>query len=84
MELIWIKEAKYLGNYKFSLVFGNGEKRVFNLNELMEKDRRYRDFEMFKPLKDEEFVKNFSLDGWTICFSNGIDIAPEEIYKIAI
>lgn len=56
---------------------------MFDLSELIAKDERYRSFEMFKPLSDEEFVKEFSLDGWTLCFPNGADIAPEQIYELA-
>ncbi len=83
MELVWLKDAKYLGDFKFSLLFGNGEIKLFDLKNLIETDRRYKEFEVFKDLENEEFVKNFSIDGWTICFPNGADIAPERLYEIA-
>jgi hypothetical protein len=30
---------------------------------LIEKDERYRNFDIFKPLQNEDFLKQFELDG---------------------
>lgn len=83
MRLISIKNASYIGNYKFSISFDNDENKIFDVCDLIKKDARYGKFEIFKPLQDEDFLKEFELDGWTLCWQNGADIAPELIYELS-
>ena len=39
---------------------------------------------IFKPLKSREFFKNFTLDNWTIVWSNDFGFAPEFLHKLAL
>lgn len=67
--------AEYLSDYKIHVIFNNGEERI-------------ADFAkwglgrgVYKPLEDKAYFKKFFVDGWTISWPNGADIAPETLYE---
>lgn len=74
--MIEIVSAKYLDGYKLNLVFSNGEVKIADLSGLL-------DGEVFEPLKDIEFFKNFSIPFNTVQWDNGADFAPEYLYEIS-
>ncbi len=65
--------AKYLKDYRIEVEFDNGEKKIVDCG-------RYLKGEIFEGLKDKEKFKDFFVDGYTICWRNGADIAPETLY----
>ncbi|MBP9664861.1 MAG: DUF2442 domain-containing protein [Pyrinomonadaceae bacterium] len=67
-------DAKYVSGYKILITFDNGEQRIADL-----KEKQWRG--VFKPLKDKTYFKKFFVDGWTISWPNGADIAPETLYE---
>jgi hypothetical protein len=67
-------DAKYLSEYKIRVTFDNGEQRVADLSGKLGRG-------VFKPLKDKKYFKTFFVDGWTISWPNGADIAPETLYE---
>ena len=76
-RFIWINSAKYLGDYRLSLSFSNGEQRVFDAKDFI------ASHPLFAPLQDKQLFSQFQLDGWTISWRNGtLDIAPEYLYEV--
>jgi len=67
-------KAEYIDDYKIKLEFSNGLKKIVDC-------KGYLKGEIFKPLKDKKYFKKFFVDGWTIAWSNGADIAPETLFE---
>jgi len=66
--------AEYLSDYKIKLTFDNGEKRIADCLQWL-------NGEIFEPLKDKQYFQKFFVDGWSISWPNGADIAPETLYE---
>ena len=72
---IEVVKADYLEDYKIKLLFNDGLSKTVDLeNELHG--------EVFEPLKDKSFFKDFKISFNTIEWKNGADIAPEYLYEI--
>lgn len=67
-------DAKYLSDYRIRVTFDNGEQRIADLSKKLGRG-------VFKPLKEKKYFKKFFVDGWTISWPNGADIAPETLYE---
>lgn len=78
--LVYIKEAKYIKEYKAELKFNNGETGIVDLKNVIFNDHR----SIFKPLRDVFYFKRFQLNSWTLTWPNHGDFAPEFLYQIAI
>jgi hypothetical protein len=66
-------DAKYISDYKIKITFDNGEQKIADFSKWLKG-------EVFEPLKDKNYFRKFFVDGWTISWSNGADIAPETLY----
>lgn len=79
MQLIWINSAKYLGDYRLSLSFSNGDEKVFDAKDYI------CTHPIFGVLKDKKLFSEFNLDGWTVSWQDGkLDIAPEYLYEMGV
>jgi len=67
-------DAKYVGDYKIHVTFNNGEERVADFSNWG------IGHGVYEPLQDKKYFKKFFIDGWTISWPNGADIAPETLY----
>ncbi|HAH25933.1 MAG TPA: DUF2442 domain-containing protein [Prolixibacteraceae bacterium] len=75
--LLEVSSAKYLSDYKISLLFNNGESKTVDLSDkLIGK--------VFEPLKDKVYFQSFVIKFNTIEWSNGADFAPEYLYENGI
>ena len=66
--------AKYMSEYKIQITFDNGVEKIADFSKWLQG-------EIFEPLKDKEYFKRFFVDGWTVSWPNGADIAPETLYE---
>ncbi|MFH1386076.1 MAG: DUF2442 domain-containing protein [bacterium] len=69
--------AKYLKDYKITLVFEDGKTGIVDFSNYLDNKGVFADF------KDINYFKKFSInkDLGTICWPGGQDIAPETLYS---
>jgi hypothetical protein len=70
-----VDEATYISDYQLKLKFNNNEVKKVDL-----KDELYG--EVFEPLRDKQFFKDFFISHNTIEWKNGADFAPEFLFEI--
>lgn len=72
-----IIEAKYIEEYKIRVSFENGKEGIVDLKEYRKKGG------LFDSLKDKNYFIKFYInkDLGTICWPNGLDIAPETLFS---
>jgi hypothetical protein len=70
-------DAEYLSDYKIKITFDNGKIKIADC-------LKWVGGGIFEPLKDKEYFKKFFVDGWSISWPNGADIAPETLYEESI
>lgn len=75
--LIKVEQAEYLSGYKIKLTFSDGLTGVVDL-----KDEIWG--EVFEPLKDVNYFKDFTKDRWTIGWDCGADFAPEFLHGLTL
>ena len=75
----FVKDVKYVSEYKLLLSFDDGSVKLVDLE-------RELDGEIFEPLKDINYFKtvrvNTDLD--TIVWENGADMSPDFLYEVGI
>ncbi len=76
MEYSYLKNVKYLKDYKIRCEFEDGSSGIFDLSVYLNRSG------VFQKLIDEEFAKKITLINGVITWGDGlIDIAPETIYN---
>ncbi len=66
---------EYKGGFVFRVVFDDGKSGDVDFSEYIGRGP------VFEPLRDISFFKNATIEGGTISWSNGADIAPETLYE---
>ena len=72
-----IKKAEYVSENKIKLLFSDGVVKVVDFTPFLTSTRK-----LIEPLLDADYFKKFYVDDITICWPNGLDFAPELLYKI--
>jgi len=75
----FVKNLKYLSDYKLELKFEDGSVREVDLSS-------HLDGEVFEPLKDKRFFQTVRVhpDLDTIVWDNGADMSPDFLYQIGV
>ncbi len=77
MQCVYLKEAKYLGEFRIFLVFNDDKSGVVDLREIIHK------YAAASPLRESNDFAQFYLDSWpTLAWDCGFDIAPETLYEM--
>ena len=68
--------AEYRGGFRIHLTFNDLSERTVDFRPWLEGP-------VFEPLKDPAYFREFFVDGGTVAWPNGADIAPETLYEAA-
>lgn len=68
--------ATYRSDYQIEIVFNDELTATVDFT-------RWLNGPVFEPLRDREYFRRFFIDGGTIAWPNGADIAPETLYEEA-
>jgi hypothetical protein len=71
-----VTRAEYRGGYRIHVTFNDGKSGTIDFLQWLEGP-------VFEPLRDLEYFQRFYLDGGTVSWPNGADIAPETLYEEA-
>jgi len=76
MQCVYLKDAKYLGDFRVFLQFNDGKCGEVDLKETIYKHA------IASPLRDPHAFALFHLDSWpTLAWDCGFDVAPETLYE---
>ena len=70
-----LTSIEYRGGYVYHLAFDDGLEGDFDLGEYVGTGP------VFAPLRDLAFFRQARIEGGTIAWPNGADVAPETLYE---
>jgi hypothetical protein len=71
-----VVRAEFRGGHRIHLVFNDGLEGTVDFSSWL-------DGPVFEPLQDPSFFQRFFLEGGTVTWPNGADVAPETLYERA-
>jgi hypothetical protein len=66
--------AKYEGGFRIHLTFNDNLQGTVDFQGWLQGP-------VFEPLKDRQYFQQFFIEGGTLAWPNGADIAPETLYE---
>ena len=70
-----VAQIQYTGGYSYHIVFDDGTAGEVDFAEYLDRGP------VFAPLRNLDFFKQARIEGGTISWPNGADIAPESLYE---
>ena len=74
---IHVEAAEYIAGYQIRLCFNDGAQGTIDLEPELHGD-------IFEPLKDLNYFKEFKIEGHTLSWPNGADFAPEFLRELIL
>jgi hypothetical protein len=71
-----VVDAEYRGEFKIRVVFNDGVESTIDFSDWLTGA-------VFEPLKDPNYFARFFIEGGTVSWPNGADIAPETLHDRA-
>lgn len=71
-----VVRAEYRGDFRIRLAFNDGVESTVDFSEWLTGP-------IFAPVRDREYFARFFVEGGTVTWPNGADIAPETLYERA-
>ena len=71
-----VVRAEHVGGLRLRVVFNDSSENTIDFESWLEGP-------IFEPLKNPNYFARFFIDGGTIVWPNGADIAPETLYDVA-
>jgi hypothetical protein len=71
-----VVRAEYRGDFRIHVVFNDGVNATLDFADWLTGP-------VFEPLKDPSFFARFFVEGGTVVWPNGADIAPETLHEEA-
>jgi Protein of unknown function (DUF2442) len=72
-----VVRAEHRGGYRVHLVFNDDVEATVDCEQWLRGP-------VFEPLKNRRYFSRLFIDGGTVVWPNGADIAPETLYKAAV
>ena len=70
-----VVHAEHRGRFQLHVVFNDGSENTIDF-------KQWLDGPMFEPLKNPDYFRRFFVDGGTVVWPNGADVAPETLYEL--
>ena len=67
-------EAEYRGDYRIHVRFNDDSEGTIDFGQWLQEP-------MFEPLREPGYFRRFFIDGGTVAWPNGTDIAPEILHE---
>lgn len=77
MTLPRVVRADHRGGYRIHVVFNDGTEGTVDF-------RAWLSGPVFEPLKRPAYFRRYFLDGGTVVWPNGADVAPETLYDAVL
>ena len=74
MTLPTVVHAEHRGGFRIHLIFNDGSEGTVDFQQWLSGP-------VFEPLKRPAYFRRFFLDGGTVVWPNGADIAPETLHE---